>query len=217
MRVAARSRRRFLVEPDSASAEPIRTLRLAVEARLGPRRTKGLVVTSPRRRDGRTTIAANLAVVTSLVQRPVLLIDADLRNPLLHELFGRPRSPGLIDALRDRIDPWEVVHTFGGLHLLTAGSPLAGPGDVAASPAMASLLEWAHEDFKSVVIDSPAVLAGADASGLASHLGTDVLMVVNSSGKRRHLVGALRKLALTEASVLGLVLNQQGALTQELY
>jgi len=213
-------KQRFLIEPDSASAEPIRTLRLAVEARLGTRKTKGLVITSPRRRDGRTTIAANLAVVTSLVQRPVLLIDADMRNPRLHEVFGRPRAPGLIDALRDRIDPWEVVHSFqslGGLHLLTAGTPLAWPGDVAASPAMGELLERAQEDFQSVVIDAPAVLAGADASGLASHPGTDVLLVVNSSGKRRHLIGALRKLALTEASVLGLVLNQEGALTGELY
>ena len=213
-------KRRFLVEPDSPSAEPFRTLRLAVEARLGARKTTGLVFTSPRRRDGRSTIAANYAVVTSLVQRPVLLIDADMRKPILHELFGLPRSPGLIEALRDQLDPWAVAHTFhsfGGLQLMTAGAELSRPGDAAASPAMAELLERAHEVYDVVVIDSPPVLAGADASGLASHPGTNVVMIVNGSGKQRHVVSALRKLAITEASLLGLVVNQEGTLTADHY
>src|SRR5687767_13720289 len=116
---------RFLVEPDSASAEPFRALRLVIEAQLGASATKGLVFTSPRRRDGRSTIAANYAVVSAFVQRPVLLIDADMRQPILHEVFDRPRAPGLADALRARLDPSDVMHTFpelGGLYLMTAGS-----------------------------------------------------------------------------------------------
>ena len=207
---------RFLVEPDSASAEPFRTLRLAIEARLEATKTKGLVVTSPQRREGRSTLAANYAVVAALVQRPVLLIDADMRNPSLHEMFGLPRAPGLVDALRDQLDPWQVAHTFpslGSLHLLTAGSPLPRPGDVTASHVMGELLEKAFGEYEAVVMDSPPTLIAADASGLASHPGTAVVMVVDRSGKRRHVVSALRKLSLTEASVVGLVVNREGTLT----
>ena len=124
-----------MVEPDSSSAEPFRSLRLAIETRTGTKEARGLVFTSPRRLDGRSTTAANYAVVAALVHRPVLLIDADLRNPSLHELFDRPRAPGLVDVLRDQLDLGQVAHTFpslGGLQVLTAGSPLSNPGDVAA-------------------------------------------------------------------------------------
>jgi protein-tyrosine kinase len=211
---------RFLVEPGSASAEPFRALRLAIEARVGTRETKGLVFTSPRPRDGRSTMSANYALVAAHVQRPVLLIDADLRKPSLHTMFDLPLSPGLVDALRERLDPWQVTHTFpslGDLHVMTAGSQLPRPGDVAASPAMGGLLEKAYEDCETVVLDSPPVLTAADASGLASHGGTDVVVVVKRSGKRRHLVGALRKLAVTEANVLGVVVNRERTLAADLY
>ena len=210
--------RRFLVEPDSSSAEPFRALRLAIETRPSKRETKGLVFTSPRRLDGRSTIAANYAAVAALVQRPVLLIDADMRNSSLHELFDRPRAPGLVDVLRDQLDPWQVAHTFpslGGLQVLTAGTPLSSPGDVAASPAMGELLQRAYEEYEAVVLDSPATLSAADASGLASHSGTNVVMVVNHAGKRRHVVSALRKLVLTEANVLGIVVNREGTLAAD--
>jgi Mrp family chromosome partitioning ATPase len=207
--------RRFLIEPDSASAEPLRALRLALEARVGSVETKGLVFTSPRAREGRSTISANYALVAAHVQRPVLLVDADMRKPNLHAMFNLPLSPGLVDVLRDRLDPWQVTHTFpslGGLHVMTAGSPLPRPGDVPASPAMGELLERVYAECEAVVLDSPPVLSAADASGLASHERTEVVMVLNRSGKRRHLVSALQRLAVTEASVLGLVVNREGTL-----
>ena len=203
--------RRFLVEPDSASAEPLRTLRLAIEARIGVGDTKGLVFTSPRPGDGRSTIAANYALVAAHVQRPVLLIDADMRKPSVHTMFDLPLSPGLVDVLRDQLDPWEVTHalpSLGGLHVMTAGSTLASPGDVAASPVMAELLETIYRDCEAVALDSPAALTAADAASLASHRGTDVVMVVRRSGKRRHVESALRRMAVTEANVVGLVINR---------
>jgi protein-tyrosine kinase len=204
---------RSLVEPDSSSAEPFRALRLSIETKRAMRETTGLVFTSPRRLDGRSTIAANYAVVTALVQRPVLLIDADLRNPSLHELFDCPCAPGLVDVLRDGLDLREVVHRFpalGGLHVLTSGSPAPSAGDVAASAAMDELLHHVYDEYEAVVLDSPAVLSAADASGLASHSGTDVVMVINRGTKRRHVMSALRTLGQTDANLLGLVVNREG-------
>jgi capsular exopolysaccharide synthesis family protein len=211
---------RFLVEPNSASAEPLRALRLAVEARSGSRETKGLVFTSPRPREGRSTIAANYAFVAAHAQRPVLLVDADLRRPCLHGMFDLPLAPGLADVLSDGLDPWQLTHTFpplDGLFVMTAGSPLPRAGDLTASPAMGDLLKRVYDECEAVVLDSPPVLTAADASGLASHARTQVVMVVDRSGKRRHLAGALRRLAVTEANVLGIVVNREGALPSDRY
>jgi capsular exopolysaccharide synthesis family protein len=213
-------KRQLLIEPQSAASEPFRTLRLAVEARRGVQGSKTLVFTSPRLGDGTSTVAANYALVAALVHRPVLLIDADLRNPCLHDVFGVPREPGLVDVLRDGRGLWEVVHEFdalGGLQLLTAGSPLTLPGDVAASPAIGQLLARVQTDYEAIVIDSPPVLVAADASSLASHPGTDVVMVVNRSARRRQVVRALHSLALTEASLLGVVVNREGVLSSDHY
>jgi Mrp family chromosome partitioning ATPase len=77
---------------------------------------------------------------------------------------------------------------------------------------MGELLEEAYDEYEAVVLDSPAVLSAADASSLASHSRTDVVMVVNRATKRRHAVSALRKLVQTEANVVGLVVNREGSL-----
>jgi capsular exopolysaccharide synthesis family protein len=210
---------RFLVDPDSPYAEPFRTLRVAIEGRLDTIDARGLVFTSAAVGDGKSTIAANYAVVTAFVQRPVLLIDADLRRPRLHEMFEQPRSPGLVEVLRDRLDIDEVVHTFpnlGGLKVLTAGAPLSRPGDVAASVAMRSFLQSAYDQYEAVVIDTPAVQAAADAASLASHPGTAAAMVARRSGRRRPLQAALRKLTLAHVNILGVVVNRDGAVAYEL-
>src|SRR5207248_1795291 len=118
---------------------------------------------------------------------------------------------GLVDVRPERVGPSHGTHTrpsLGGRHGMTAGSALTRPGDVAASSAMAELLQTVYADCETVALDSPAALTAADAASLASHRGTDVVMVVNRSGKRRHLVSALRRMAVTEANVLGLVVNR---------
>jgi capsular exopolysaccharide synthesis family protein len=211
--------RRALVDPDSPYAEPFRTLRLAVEARLGTSDARGLVFTSAAAGDGKSTIAANYAVVTAFVQRPVLLIDADMRRPRVHEIFDLPRSPGLVEVLRDRLDVAEVVHTFpslGGLNVLTAGAPLTRPGDVAASAPMRALLEQVYDQYEAVVIDTPPVHAAADATSISSNTGTALAMVAKRTGRRRPLLSALRKIALADVNLLGIVLNQDGTVAYDL-
>ncbi len=209
-----------LVDPNSPSSEPFRTLRLAIDLRSHARTGNAIVVTSPDPGDGKSTVAANYAFVSSFGQSRVLLIDGDLRNPTLHKIFGFSRSPGLIDLLRDDLSLSSVKHEVsaaGRLDFLAAGSPMSRPGDVGTSLQMAKLIEQASKEYDTIVIDSPPALRLADAAGLASHPGTDALLVVRRSTKKRHLVKALRELELMEANVLGIVVNRTGRLTQYTY
>ncbi len=207
-------RRKYLVDPQSASSEPFRTLRLAIDLRPDARTGKAIVFTSPGPGDGKSTVAANYALVAAAQSR-VLLIDADLRGPRLHDFFQVPRSPGIVELLRDGGELDDVRHSFpafGDLELLTAGSSIQRTGGLIASQPMVRLLEEARRNYDLVVIDSQPILAGADAPALASHHGTDVVVVLRASARRRPLMKALRELHLIEANVLGLVLNREGRL-----
>ena len=212
-RVGSRPRTHF-VDPTSQHTEPFRELRLALELRPGPRTENPIVFTSPSSGDGKSTLAANYALVAAEDGLSVLLIDADLRAPSLHEFFEVARAPGLIDLLGSQSELEKFVHPVytrsGQLHLLTAGAAVRSFGHVASSSAMAWILEGARSYADVVVIDSPPALASADASGLASHRGNDVVVVVKPSGKRRPLMRTLRKLELIGANVVGLVVNGEG-------
>ena len=211
---------RFLIDPSGPSSEPFRALRLAIDLRPDARTGNAIVFTSPQPGDGKSTVSANYAVVAALTESRVLLIDADLRNPSLHRFFGLPRSPGLVELLRDRLDLSDVTHRisdYGRLDVLTSGAILQRAGDIAASRPMGELVKRARELYDLVVIDSPPVLSAADAAGIASHPGTDMVIVAKRSGKRRPLVKALRSLELIEANVLGIVVNREGRLASYAY
>lgn len=202
---------RAIVDPEAAASEPLRTLRLALQLRGG--RGTCLLFTSAEPGVGKTTLAGNYALVSSLGQSRVLLVDCDVRKPHVHEIFGVPRSPGLVDLLADGADMRAFVRrlpTFGHLDVLTAGREIRRAADVLSSPRMAELLELASSRYDVVVLDSPPVLYGADAESLASHPNVDVLLIAQQSTRRRALAKALRRLELIDAKVAGIIVNRYG-------
>lgn len=187
-------------------------LRLAVELR-PQRQTDGAVlVTSPHQGDGKSTIAANFAMVSALTRNRVLLIDGDLHDPTQYLHFGLKRSPGIVELIRDDLPLSKAVQHSGyfGLDVLTSGGAIARPGDVAGSAQMGALIDAARQAYDVVVVDSPPVLLAADAASMASREGVGVLLVVRRQTKRRHLANAVRKLSLSDATLLGLVVNREG-------
>lgn len=217
MAEVATSDRTGLVDPGQPSSEPFRTLRLALQLRSDSRSGNIVLFTSADAGEGKSTVAANFALVSSLSQNAnVLLIDGDLRKPTVHELFGLSRRPGLVELLASGSNPRELAQSvpgLGKLEVLTAGRPMPLSGELASSERMETILRQASEQYSLVVIDSPPLLAAADAAGIASHTGVDVVLVVKRSGKRRHVRNALRKLELIEASVAGIVVNREGRLS----
>ena len=137
----------------------------------------------------------------------VLLVDADLARPRLHELFGLPRAPGLADVLQYDLPVSDLVHTIenavGWLGVLTAGSPYDHAPDLLGSPAFWDLIESEQTRGTTVVLDGPPVLEGTSAPAIASGDQVTTIVVVSADGKRRPLRRSLRSLELVEARVLG--------------
>lgn len=143
-----------------------------------------------------------------------------MRRPTQHGIFGVSRSPGLADVLAAGMATESAVRPLsmiGGLDLLPAGRPIPRTGDVASSRRMGELLGHASSQYGLVIVDSPPVLTAADAAGIATHPGVEIVLVVNRTTRRRSVTKALRKLELVEASVAGLVVNRQGRLTTYAY
>jgi capsular exopolysaccharide synthesis family protein len=205
-----------LVDPGAPSSEPFRALRLALQMPAVEHQNNVLLITSAEPGEGKSTLAANYALVSAVGLRNVLLIDADLRRPSLHEFFGMPRSLGLVDLaasnghLKEFTRP---IPNFGSLDLLTAGSAIRRSGDLTSSARMAAILEEAAQKYSLVVVDSPPLLNAADATGIASLPGVSVIVVVGNGARRRLVRRALRKLELVDANVAGTVMNREGRLS----
>lgn len=168
-----------------------------------------LVLTSPAPRDGKTTIAANLASAFALQGTRVLLIDSDLRRPRLHHVFDAKIKPGLVDVLMDGVSVAEAVRMTAvpGLSLLPAGRSLASPSQLLGSDQARQLFAALSTKFDLLILDSPPILAVAD----AAILGTDadgVLLVLRAGATEREAgKAAMAQLSAVGAHVLGVVLN----------
>jgi capsular exopolysaccharide synthesis family protein len=199
-------------EPGSSSAEGFRTLRTnLLFSRLGTA-FKTIVVTSSGPGEGKSTVAANLAVTFAQQGKRVLLVDCDLRRPTLHQAFQTSREPGLTDLL-DGGSVEEVIRQTSekGLFLITSGEPPANPTELLGSDAMRKLIDHTEEWFDLVVLDTPPVLAASDSSILGS-LADGVLVVVRAGHTARDAArDTIRQLDSVGANVVGAVLNDADA------
>jgi protein-tyrosine kinase len=195
-------------EPFSKQVELLRALRSQLMLRwFGPER-RLLAVSSPGRRDGRSYLAANLAVVFSQLGERTLLIDADMRHSRQHGLFGLPNKDGLSTVLSGRSG--STVRRIPGLldlSVLTAGPTPPNPQELLGREGFASLLEDESRQFDVVIIDTPAAEASADAQRIA-YLARGTLLVGRLHRTRLREMEALSaSIASAGAEVVGTVLN----------
>ena len=197
----------------SPVGESFRSLRTNIEL-TAPKAVHSLLVTSALRDEGKTTVAANLAVAFAQAGREVLLVDANLRQPDLHRHFGLNNTHGLSDLLQSAdLDIGEVVRPTGvaRLRLLPAGVPPADAAAVASSPKMKETIQRLRRHADLLIVDSPAMLAATEAALLASC--TEWTLIVVAAG--RTSVSALRDLSRSleraKAKVIGATLNRMPA------
>ena len=134
---------------------------------------------APNRRKGKTVSAANIAVLLARLNQRVVLIDADLRNPQLHEVFGEEQQPGLADVLMGKTTSGVFRKTkVPGLWLMPAGSAAGNPSDLLGSDGFNELIKDVRNRFDWIVLDSSPVLAVTDPCLIARAV-SGVLLVVD--------------------------------------
>ncbi len=207
---STKSEMAFLNDNQSLFSESIRTLRTSVLMSALDSPKKVLVTTSSVPSEGKTTVSFNLACALAQVKR-VLLIDADMRRPKIGHLVGRDKkSPGLSDLVSGvaEIGDCIVRHEQGGFHILSAGFIPPNPLELLSSEKFAEVLGQLRDEFDIIVIDSPPVQLVSDAIVL-SRLANSVIYVVKADSTPYPLArGGIRRLAMANAPLLGVVLNQ---------
>jgi succinoglycan biosynthesis transport protein ExoP len=185
----------------------------AVQAYLTHSDVKGLprllVVTSASPGAGATTLAANLAVAMAGGGRRVLLVDANLRAPRLHQLFGVPIEPGFVDVLAGDRTAAEAAPALqgGSLRVLVAGRAHAGSVEQLTGQRMRDLLTDLREGFDVVVLDTGSVRHVADTLFLAADADAVLLVGRDSATTKDHLQQAADALRHVRAPLVGIVLN----------
>lgn len=196
-----------LSRPQSPAAEAYRTLRANLHFAALDAPFKSLVVTAPSSLEDKTTAAANLGVVLAQAEKRVILVDADLRQPRLHTLFGLDNAAGLLDAL-DAAQLDQIVQPTGvdGLSVLSSGKLSVVPSDALSSSRMTRLIQQLETLADMVIFDTPPVLAVSDAALLSSQTGGALLVIDAGKTRREQAQAAKDVLERARARLLGAVM-----------
>ena len=200
-------------EPSGAQAEALRAVRDQLLLRWLERKPElpALAILSAARREGRSFIAANLAVVFSQLGSRTLLIDADLRNARQHRLFGLDNRIGLSALLSGRAAPHEALEritSLPNLSVLPAGAAPPNPQDLLARPAFAQLLRQLGAQFDVLIIDCPPAGTSTDAQVIAVRAGSALVVVRRHSSRVWRVQGISASVGEAQARIVGAVLNE---------
>ena len=202
-----------LEDPRSFSAEAYRVLRTNLHYANPDAPIRRLLVTSAGEGEGKSTTIANLAVCFAQADRAVLLVDTDLRRPVINTLFKLPASPGLSsclagDSLLDAVIQKTAVPN---LSIIASGPTPPNPAELVGSRRMRELLDAVGERFDMVLLDTTPVLAVSDAGALAP-MADGVLLVVGSGlAARMALRRAKEAIQAVQGRIVGAVLNRFNA------
>jgi len=195
--------------PKSPVSEAYRTLRTNISYSLVDNPLKTAVVTSSGPGEGKSTTVANLAIAFAQMGSRVLLVDADLRRPVLHGIFGVQREPGLVNVVAGKSRIAEALADIGveNLTLLPAGTLPPNPSELLASQAMEELLKTLSQEYDIILCDSPPVIAVTDACVLARKLDGVILVAKSGETSADALSRAKMLLDNVNAHLFGISLN----------
>ena len=191
-------------------AEAFRVVRTNVLFSSAAAGGQSVLITSTSPGEGKSMVASNLALSLAQAGRRVILLDADLRKPKVHQAFGVPQEPGLSNVLVGNAKASESVRkgSVPGLWVLPAGRIPPNPAELLGSQRFHEFIGSLRQHFDWIVIDSPPVMAVADASVLAN-LATGVVFVIGSEMTSRHIARrAIEQLHNSQAKFFGAVLNR---------
>jgi len=195
--------------PYDTTVEGLRGLRATLQFGLLDAPNRIVAITSPAPSDGKSFLCANLAALVAESGKRVLLIDADLRRGRLAHYLGRSPNGGLTELLTGQADLEAVARATGvdGLHFIGSGAYPPNPSEILTSPRFSEILARFEQEFDLVIVDTPPLLAVADAAVVANIAGSTVLVMRSGAHTEGHVADALKKLRRARARVVGGVMN----------
>jgi capsular exopolysaccharide synthesis family protein len=205
-------RRRLITyeDPKSPVSESYRSLRTNISYSSADKKIKSIIVTSPQPGEGKSTTVANLAIAFAQLRKRTLLIDADLRKPVQHNVFDKPRHPGLAEYLvRDVEDFDSIIHSskVENLFVVTAGALPPNPSELLGSDRMSKLVDKLEQEWDLVLFDSPPIVAVTDSSMISSEIDALVMVVKAGQTDRSAVDRALDTIENVKAPLIGVILN----------
>ncbi|MDT2712456.1 CpsD/CapB family tyrosine-protein kinase [Enterococcus dongliensis] len=199
-----------LIDPSSPVAEQYRTIRTNIQfASSADKPIKTIVVTSSGPGEGKSTTAANLAVVFANSGQRVLLVDADMRKPTVYKSFHLSNAIGLSTVLSTIQSISEAAQKteINNLSILTSGPKPPNPSELLGSARMDQFLAEARNLYDIIIFDMPPVVAVTDAQIMASKADGTILVVRENVSRKESLTKAKGLLHMVQAKVLGVVYN----------
>jgi capsular exopolysaccharide synthesis family protein len=201
----------LLTNVDAASfSEAFKTVRTNVLFSSAEEGLRTLVVTSAGPGEGKSICSANIAIALAQAGLRVLLVDADMRRPRVHEIFECGEEPGLSNLLTGNAKATEVIQKarVPGLWLVSAGHIPPNPAELLSSPRFVDFLNALEDHFDWVVLDTPPVLVVADSMVVANKAGGVVFVAGADQTTRNAARTAVEQLQSASANVVGTVLNR---------
>jgi capsular exopolysaccharide synthesis family protein len=200
----------ILQKPNSAYAEALQRIRTSLFLSDGEQPPKTILITSSVPLEGKSTIAAALARQSARSGLKVILIDADLRRPRLHELLGFPNQNGLSEVLTGCANPEAAIKRdeSSGLDFLPAGVGVVSPPDLFRSSTMKVLIEETAAYYDLVIIDSPPVAAVSDSFTLSGLVDKSIYVIRWEQTPRNVALAGIRQMLDAGADIAGVVLSR---------
>jgi len=205
-------------KPHSTAAESIRAIRTSVLFSEWENLSKVILITSSGPGEGKTFLAANLALAVSQQDKKILLIDADFRRPKLNQVFKQSGESGLSDYLAGRTSRLEIQPTeFKNLDLLCAGSNQPNPAELLGSEKMKEVMKKIKRDYEYIILDATPFLSVTDAA-ILSKVCDDVIFTVDSKRSDRKAIQRGKRLFnKVGVRILGVVMNRVNIKRQKYY
>ncbi|WP_245154013.1 CpsD/CapB family tyrosine-protein kinase [Jeotgalibacillus proteolyticus] len=196
--------------PDSYIADQFRTIRTNIRFVTGETNKKVFLIASPGSGDGKSIIVANLAASMAQQKERILLIDANLRSPVIHTIFNLPNNKGIGNILRHRIPIKEAVckTEIGKLDILTSGEASFNPAEIIGSELMEDLIKSAAAEYDVVLIDAPSVLEYTETRMLANYCDGVLFLLKRAKTELEKASEAIRVLELAQSQIVGAIMNE---------
>lgn len=199
----------YLLNKKATEFETYRIIKNNIEFYSKNKKIQSVAVISPSQGDGKTTFALNLAEAFS-EEGNTVLIDCNLRNPKVHEIFRVSKAKGLSELVAESADYYEVIKAtcIKNLYVITSGSSIDDPSEIISSIKMKSIIKALKGKFDYIVLDTPKVIMVSDAQVLSQYCDGCVFVISSDMTLKTEAIKAIELLLKINANIIGAVLNK---------